>query len=172
MSLNPITFFDISIAGQPAGRLKFELFADITPRTAENFRQFCTGEYKLQGQPQGYKHCLFHRLIKGFIIQGGDFVFKNGTGTRCIYGTDHFPDENFHLQHSSAGLLSMANTGADTNGCQLFITLGKCEALDRKHVVFGRVVDGLHVLEKMQMVPVDANNRPKITVEISECGQM
>jgi peptidyl-prolyl isomerase H (cyclophilin H) len=101
---NPVVFFDVSIGGMPAGRIKIELFADVCPKTAENFRQLCTGEHKKSSLPVGYKNCPFHRVIKGFMIQGGDFVNKDGTGRYSIYG-DSFPDENFVLQHTGPGLL-------------------------------------------------------------------
>ncbi|CBF84775.1 hypothetical protein AN9420.2 [Aspergillus nidulans FGSC A4] len=108
-SSNPIVFFDVALGGEPLGRLKLELFADVTPRTAENFRQFCTGESKnQQGRPQGYKGSKFHRVIKDFMIQGGDFVNGDGTGSCTIYGTPKFSDENFTLRHDRPGLLSMA----------------------------------------------------------------
>jgi cyclophilin family peptidyl-prolyl cis-trans isomerase len=116
---NPVVFFDISIAGVSAGRIKIELFADVCPRTAENFRQFCTGEFKKSNLPVGYKGCPFHRIIKGFMIQGGDFENSDGTGRFSIYGNS-FADENFTLRHTGPGLLSMANSGPNTNGCQFF----------------------------------------------------
>lgn len=99
---NPVVFFDISIAGIAAGRIKMELFADICPRTAENFRQFCTGQTKRNSLPVGYKGCSFHRVIKGFMLQGGDFINSDGTGRYSIYG-DHFNDENFSLRHTGPG---------------------------------------------------------------------
>lgn len=106
---NPICFFDIALGGEPLGRIKFELFADVTPRTAENFRQFCTGETKgTTGRPQGYKGSKFHRVIKDFMLQGGDFLNGDGTGSISIYGTRSFADENFERKHTEAGLLSMA----------------------------------------------------------------
>ncbi|KAJ3248427.1 cytochrome P450 monooxygenase 7 [Chytriomyces hyalinus] len=169
---NPIVFFDITIGGQPVGRIKMELFADIVPKTAENFRQLCTGEYKRNGVPQGYKNCTFHRIIKDFMVQGGDFLKGDGTGSMCIYGGENFADENFTLKHSSPGLLSMANSGPNTNGCQFFITCAKTDFLDNKHVVFGRLVDGLLTLRKIENVPTGPNNKPKVPVIISECGEM
>ena len=106
---NPIVFFDVTLGGEPLGRIKMELFADTVPRTAENFRQFCTGETKdSRGRPQGYKNSKFHRVIKEFMIQGGDFLNGDGTGSASIYGTKSFADENFNMRHDTAGLLSMA----------------------------------------------------------------
>jgi peptidyl-prolyl isomerase H (cyclophilin H) len=170
---NPVVFFDIAIAGVPAGRIRMELFADICPKTAENFRQFCTGEYKRNSLPVGYKKCLFHRVIKGFVIQGGDFERGDGTGKLSIYGSA-FADENFTLKHTGAGLLSMANSGANTNGCQFFITLAKTEWLDGKHVVFGKVMDedSILVVRKIENIPVGANDKPKLPVTIEQCGEL
>ncbi|KAI8834855.1 cyclophilin-like domain-containing protein [Chytridium lagenaria] len=168
---NPIVFFDISIGGQPVGRMKMELFKDVVPRTAENFRQLCTGEYRRNNVPQGFKNCQFHRIIKDFMVQGGDFLKGDGTGCMSIYG-DKFEDESFQLKHSSPGLLSMANSGPHTNGCQFFITCAKADFLDGKHVVFGRLVDGLLTLRKIENVPTGPNNKPKIPVMITECGEM
>jgi len=108
-ALNPVVFFDLTLGGEPLGRVKMELFADVVPKTAENFRQFCTGETKnTQGRPQGYRGSKFHRVIHSFMIQGGDFLNGDGTGSTSIYGTKSFADENFTLKHDSPGLLSMA----------------------------------------------------------------
>ncbi|KAK1400968.1 Peptidyl-prolyl cis-trans isomerase [Heracleum sosnowskyi] len=135
-----------------------ELFADIAPKTAENFRQFCTGEHRKAGLPVGYKNCQFHRVIKEFMIQAGDFPKGDGSGCVSIYGSK-FDDENFIAKHTGPGLLSMANSGPNANGCQFFITCAKCDWLDNKHVVFGRVLgDGLLVVRKIENVataPVD-----------------
>lgn len=168
---NPIVFFDISVAGQEVGRMKMELFAHIVPKTAENFRQFCTGEFMKDGVPQGYKGCTFHRVIKDFMVQGGDFLKGDGTGMVSVYG-DKFADESFQLKHDGPGLLSMANAGVNTNGCQFFITCAKCDFLDGKHVVFGKVTDGLLVMRKIENVPTGSNNRPKLNVIISQCGEL
>ncbi|XP_077584211.1 peptidyl-prolyl cis-trans isomerase H [Stigmatopora nigra] len=148
---NPIVFFDVTIGGQDVGRMKVELFADIVPKTAENFRQFCTGEFRRDGVPIGFKGCAFHRVIKDFMIQGGDFVNGDGTGICSIY-RGPFADENFRVKHSAPGLLSMANSGPGTNGCQFFITCTKCDWLDGKHVVFGKVVDGLLIMRKIEVI--------------------
>uniref|UniRef100_H2YXR0 Peptidyl-prolyl cis-trans isomerase n=1 Tax=Ciona savignyi TaxID=51511 RepID=H2YXR0_CIOSA len=169
---NPIVFMDISVGGQAIGRIKMELFMDIVPQTAENFRQFCTGEFKKDGIPIGYKGCSFHRVIKDFMVQGGDFVQNNGTGLMSIYG-GKFADENFKMRHTGPGLLSMANSGKHTNGCQFFITCAKCDFLDGKHVVFGKVLgESLLVVRKIENVTVGANNKPRLPVVVSECGEL
>jgi len=162
----PVVFLDISIGDQSAGRIKIELFSDIVPKTTENFRQYCTGEQRINLHPTGYKNAIFHRVIKDFMIQGGDFLNADGTGSQSIYGKS-FEDENFTVKHDSAGLLSMANSGKDTNGCQFFITLQKCDFLDDKHVVFGKVIDGMLTVRKIENVPTGQNNRPKMTVRIT-----
>lgn len=168
---NPVVFFDVSIGGKEVGRIKMELFANIVPRTAENFRQLCTGEFRKDGVPQGYKGATFHRVIKDFMIQGGDFIEGDGTGCNSIYGAS-FADENFKLKHDTPGLLSMANSGPNTNGCQFFITCAKCDFLDGKHVVFGKVTDGLLVVRKIENVSTGANNKPILPVVITQCGEM
>ena len=172
---NPVVFFDVSLSSQPLGRIYLELFKDTHPKTAENFRQFCTGEHVRQGQPVGYKGCEFHRVIKGFMIQGGDFVNGDGTGRTSIYGSA-FEDENLTAGkgHTEAGILSMANSGPNTNGCQFFITCGPAQWLDGKHIVFGRVVDqeSLLVVRKVEAVGVGEGNRPRIPITVTQCGQM
>lgn len=170
---NPICFFDIQIGTVDVGRISFELFADVTPKTAENFRQFCTGEYKIDGIPQGYRGSKFHRVVKDFMVQGGDFVNGDGNGITSIYDGLKFPDENFQIKHDVPGLLSMANANSkDTNGCQFFITCAKCDFLDNQHVAFGRVVDGMLVLRKMENVPVGPNDKPRIPIVIANSGQL
>lgn len=170
---NPICFLDIQIGTVDVGRISFELFADIAPKTAENFRQFCTGEYVVDGIPRGFRGCRFHRVVKDFMVQGGDFVKGDGTGVTSIYSGLPFPDENFQIKHDVPGLLSMANANAkDTNGCQFFITCAKCDFLDNQNVAFGRVVDGMLVLRKMENVPVGPNDRPRIPITIMNCGML
>ena len=167
----PVVFFDISIGDKDLGRLKMQLFTDKVPRTAENFRQLCTGEYRRNDEPQGYKGSIFHRVIKDFMIQGGDFLNGDGTGSFSIYG-EKFDDENFYLKHTGPGLLSMANSGKNSNGCQFFITCAKCDFLDGKHVVFGKIIEGMEIVRAIEMCPTGAKNRPEKVVRITECGQM
>ena len=146
-SANPKVFFDISIGGTAAGRMTFELFNDVTPQTAENFRKLCVGGNGKgkSGVELWYKGSGFHRVIPGFMCQGGDFTRHNGTGGESIYG-QKFNDENFKIRHETPGLLSMANAGKNTNGSQFFITTVPCPWLDGKHVVFGKLTDGKNIL--------------------------
>lgn len=113
---NPIVFFDVTLGGQPLGRIVMELFKDTAPRTADNFLKFCTGETKANGKPQGYKGAPFHRVIPDFMIQGGDFIHGKGTGCTSIYGPK-FDDENFTLRHDQEGRLSMA-VSAEIHTCE------------------------------------------------------
>ena len=170
---NPVVFFDVSIADRPIGRIKMELFKDAVPRTAENFRQFCTGEFQRNGVPIGYKGCTFHRVIKGFMLQGGDFRNGNGTGKISIYG-DFFEDENFLIKHSGPGLLSMANSGPNTNGCQFFLTCAATAHLDGKHVVFGKILDeeSILVIRKCENTPTNSQDKPTLPIRIDECGEL
>ncbi|KAI9777028.1 MAG: Peptidyl-prolyl cis-trans isomerase H [Peltula sp. TS41687] len=170
---NPIVFFDLTLGGEPLGRIKMRLYADIVPNTAENFRRFCTGETKnAQGRPQGYKGSKFHRVIKDFMIQGGDFLHGDGSGSICIYGnTKVFDDENFTLKHDGPGVLSMANSGPNTNGSQFFITLTATPFLNNKHVVFGKVIEGMDVVRKVENTRT-TRERPNQDVVIAMCGEM
>ncbi|XP_005517649.1 PREDICTED: peptidyl-prolyl cis-trans isomerase D [Pseudopodoces humilis] len=170
---NPRAFFDVDIGGERVGRIVFELFADVVPKTAENFRALCTGEKgtgPTTGKPLHYKGCPFHRIIKQFMIQGGDFSNQNGTGGESIYG-EKFEDENFHYQHDKPGLLSMANAGPGTNGSQFFITTVPTPHLDGKHVVFGQVIKGMGVVKILENVEVKGENPAKLCV-IAECGEL
>uniref|UniRef100_A0A060SWI0 Peptidyl-prolyl cis-trans isomerase n=1 Tax=Blastobotrys adeninivorans TaxID=409370 RepID=A0A060SWI0_BLAAD len=168
----PVVFLDVDLGPEYVGRIKIELFADTLPKTSENFRQFCTGEHRVNGTPQGYKGAPFHRVIKGFMIQGGDFVKGNGTGTATIFGSTSFPDEGFQHSHDKYSV-SMANSGPDTNGCQFFICCDRLPHLDGKHVVFGKVIEGTDVVDKIERVRTGDNDRPyPLSVTISNCGEM
>jgi peptidylprolyl isomerase len=169
---NPRVFFDITINDIPAGRIIMELEANVTPKTAENFRALCTGEKGMgaSGKPLHFKGSSFHRIIPDFMCQGGDFTRGNGTGGESIYGTK-FADENFTLKHTSPGLLSMANAGPNTNGSQFFLTTVATPWLDGKHVVFGRVVEGMEVVTMIEQVG-SPNGRPSEMVVIADCGEL
>lgn len=169
---NPKVFFDITIGGSYVGRMVLNLFADTTPKTAENFRALCTGEKGVgrAGKALHYKGSSFHRVIKGFMIQGGDFTLGDGRGGESIYG-EKFADENFKIKHTEAGLLSMANAGPGTNGSQFFITSGPTPHLDGKHVVFGKVISGYEeVFKKIEGTKTGAQDRPLEEVIIADCG--
>lgn len=167
-SLNP--YFDIEVGGIYQGRILFQLFDDIVPKTCKNFRFLCSNGLLVKGTPS-YEGSSFHRIIKNFMLQGGDFTNGDGTGGMSIYG-NKFEDENFELKHNQPGLLSMANSGPNTNGSQFFITTEKTDWLDGKHVVFGLVIGGYDIVSKIENLEVDSNNKPKLEVVIKKCGLM
>ena len=165
-------FFDVTIDNAPAGRITIALHAE-TPKTSENFRALCTGEKGTgkSGKPLHFKGCVFHRVIPGFMAQGGDFTVGNGTGGESIYG-NKFEDENFVHKHTGRGILSMANAGPGTNGSQFFLCFVDTPHLNGAHVVFGKVTDGFPVLDSIEKNPVDRNDKPKKDVIIADCGQL
>lgn len=170
---NPHVFFDIKQGEESLGRIVMQLYKDVTPKTAENFRALCTGEKGIgkKGKPLHYKGCTFHRVITDFMIQGGDFTNGDGTGGESIYG-EKFADENFKMKHENGGLLSMANAGPGTNGSQFFITSRDTPHLDNKHVVFGRVVEGMEIVRKIENVSTVGSDKPEVDVIIADCGEL
>ena len=157
-------FFDVSANGTE-GRITFELYDDIVPKTTENFYQLCTG-----AKGFGYKGSSFHRIITQFMAQGGDFTKGDGTGGKSIYG-EKFADENFKVKHTKPYLLSMANAGPGTNGSQFFITFVPCSWLDNKHVVFGEVVDGKAIVDKLHAMG-SQQGKPNGKATIVNCGAL
>ena len=165
-------FFDITIDGEPAGKIVFGLFGNVAPKTVENFRALNTGEkgQGMSGKPLHYKGSKFHRVIPKFMLQGGDFTEGNGRGGESIYGAK-FNDENFELKHTVPGLLSMANAGPNTNGSQFFITTVATPWLNGKHVVFGKVLEGMDLVKKIEGLG-SRSGALSASIAIADCGEL
>jgi peptidylprolyl isomerase len=162
-------YFDISIDNKPAGRIVMGLHGNVVPKTVNNFVTLCRGNERAGRLRLAYQGSTFHRIIPGFMIQGGDFILHDGTGGRCVYETGRFDDENFSLTHKGPGILSMANAGRNTNGSQFFITTARTSHLDGRHVVFGVVTDGWDVVRAIEKIG-SPSGRPSSKVVITQCG--
>lgn len=164
-------FFDLTIGGEAAGRVVFGMYGNVVPKTVANFVALCKGDQtSAAGSALAYKGSAFHRVIPGFMCQGGDFTAGNGTGGKSIFG-EKFEDENFTLKHTGPGILSMANAGPGTNGSQFFLCTAETTWLDGKHVVFGQVVDGLDVVTTVEGVG-SASGATSKKVTIADCGEL
>ena len=166
--INYQPYFDINIGDTYIGKIVFQLFDEDVPKTCKNFRYLCSTGILNKNKPS-YQDTLFHRVIKDFMIQGGDITRGDGTGGYSVYG-EQFDDENFNLTHNQPGMLSMANSGPNTNNSQFFITFKKTPWLDNKHVVFGIITSGFDVLKKIESYETDDKDRPVEDIIIKKCG--
>ncbi|WFD29432.1 peptidylprolyl isomerase [Malassezia sp. CBS 17886] len=157
-------YFDVEHGDKSVGRVTIGLYGKTTPKTVENFVKLAQ-----RGEGRGYAGSKFHRVIKNFMIQGGDYTRGDGRGGLSVWGGS-FDDENFDLRHEGPGVLSMANAGPDSNGSQFFITTVPTPWLDGRHVVFGRVIDGMNVIQYVEDVPKSGGDRPNVDVVIADSG--
>ncbi|KAL4271139.1 hypothetical protein GQ457_13G007590 [Hibiscus cannabinus] len=166
-------YLDVDIDGQRVGRIIIGLYGEVVPKTVENFRALCTGEKGkgVKGKALHYKGTPFHRIISGFVVQGGDIIHGDGRGSESIYGGT-FRDENFKIKHSHAGVVSMANTGPDSNGSQFFITTVKSSWLDGEHVVFGKVIQGMDIVYMIEGGAGTYSGKPRKKVIIADSGEI
>ncbi|XP_010941302.1 peptidyl-prolyl cis-trans isomerase CYP21-1 isoform X2 [Elaeis guineensis] len=166
-------YFEVDIDGQRTGRIVVGLYGKVVPKTVENFRALCTGEKGkgASGKNLHYKGTPFHRIISGFVIQGGDIIHGDGKGSESIYGST-FPDENFTIKHSHAGIVSMVNSGPDSNGSQFFITTIKASWLDGEHVAFGKVIQGMDTVYAIEGGAGTYSGKPRKKVIIVDCGEI
>ncbi|EHH17145.1 hypothetical protein EGK_13474, partial [Macaca mulatta] len=164
-TVNPTMFFNIAVNGEALGHVSFKLFADKFPKTAENFHALSTGEKGFS-----YKGSCFHSIIAGFMCQGSDFTRLNDICGKSIY-REKFEDENFILKHTGPGVLSMANVGLNSNGSQFFICTAQTEWLDGKHVVFGKVKEGMKIVEAMERFG-SRNGKTSKKITIADCGKL
>nr|POE94199.1 peptidyl-prolyl cis-trans isomerase cyp21-1 [Quercus suber] len=167
-------YFDIDIEEQRQGRIVIGLYGQVVSKTVENFRALCTGEKGegAHGIKLHYKGTPFHRIVSGFVIQGGDIVHGDGRGFVSIYGGGTFPDENFKIKHSHAGVVSMVNSGPDSNGSQFFITTVKASWLDGEHVVFGKVIQGMDTVFAIEGGAGTYSGKPRKKVVIADSGEI
>ena len=163
--INTEVFLDFTVNNESIGRIELELFDDVAPKTVDNFKTICAGTEDMNGR---YDNCPVHRIIPNFMMQSGDFTRGNGMGGESIYGFK-FEDENFILKHDKPGILSMANSGPNTNGSQFFITFEPTPWLNGHHVVFGEVTNGMNILEEIEKLG-SQSGKPNKTVKIEKCG--
>lgn len=165
-------YLDIEIEGEPAGRIVFGLFGKVVPKTVENFRGLCTGEYGLSADRyvMDYSGTTIFRNVPGFMFQGGDFMFNNGTGGESIY-VRKFLDENFDLSHKGPGILSMSNSGPNSNSSQFFVLLTEALGLDFKYVAFGEIISGLEVAQLVNSYG-EESGKPTKSIKISKCAEI
>lgn len=168
---NPCVFLEIATTEDTIGRIDIELYKDTVPKTAKNFYKLCVGEYneEIKQVIKKFMGVRFHNVMRGSLIQSGDYINGDGTSGKSIYGTT-FPDENFILKHDQPGLLSMSNNGPNTNNSQFFITTRAMPWLNDKHVVFGKVLKGMDVVQKIENMPTDMDNKPLQDICVVNCG--